>query len=58
MAITKGSVDQRHIGHPRSLDHDLQPEYQAARHLKASPEHLSYQETVTRPYRFEPKAWR
>ncbi|MBO8192757.1 hypothetical protein ITI46_13925 [Streptomyces oryzae] len=27
------------------------------RHLKESPEHLTYREMITRPYRFEPGAW-
>ncbi|WP_425829269.1 hypothetical protein [Streptomyces fractus] len=26
-------------------------------HLKANPGHLSYRETITRPYRAEPGAW-
>ncbi|MCE7081127.1 hypothetical protein [Streptomyces sp. ST2-7A] len=29
-----------------------------ARHLKAHPEHLSYREIITRPYRAVPGAWR
>ncbi|MET9295307.1 hypothetical protein [Streptomyces sp. NPDC003077] len=30
----------------------------AAVHLKAHPGHLTYREHITRPYRFEPGAWR
>ncbi len=30
----------------------------AARHLKVNPGHNSYREHITRPYRFEPGAWR
>lgn len=29
----------------------------ATQHLKTKPEHLSYRETITRPYRAEPGAW-
>ncbi|MEV0639428.1 hypothetical protein AB0I77_31740 [Streptomyces sp. NPDC050619] len=30
----------------------------AVQHLKANPGHLEYREHITRPYRFEPGAWR
>lgn len=28
-----------------------------SQHLRVSPEHLSYRETITRPHRFEPRVW-
>ncbi|MGP3991460.1 DUF7848 domain-containing protein [Streptomyces sp. 3N207] len=33
------------------------PHNWVTRHLKENPEHLTYREIITRPYRFEPGAW-
>ncbi|WP_431042849.1 hypothetical protein ACQUSR_13725 [Streptomyces sp. P1-3] len=43
------------IGH-RSEDVDVAHEW-VVRHLRANPEHLTYREHVTRPYRAVPGAW-